>query len=831
MMKKLVALLMALALLCTSIGAFATEEVLEAQSEETVVEETAAAETTEGTPHTGAHTPNGPAKTLKEATCLETGLLEYTCKVCKQLYTEEIPMKDHVKADNLALDSKAPTCSVEGWQEFKCAYEAEPGVTHTFKVPVATISHEVVKKETAATCTTPKTIVETCKNCTWTKTVTEGEALGHVWTDTEKGAAMVGDKDLTLRKEEPATCKAPGYIANYYYCAVCGAYSDKTANEVTTIDQLKHDFEKEFFTYEGEDEEKVCVGGMAGKVTVTDKDVDVYVTDSTNQTIEEGAKGCIHYELKVPTCTEDGYVRVTCAICGDSKEETLKAFGHVWEKDNNKSEPNCVTDGKEVYECTVCHETYQNTLKNLGGHVFDEKKGSTVEYYQKNFLDKTLQKVEAPVLCNDYIVRVYCATAGCKEYQETEKAGNGKHVEGKVLESKAATCTEDGYKLYQCANCDTPVWAPIAHPKDHAWDNGKITTAPTCFDDGVMTYTCTVEGCGATKTEAIPTAGHTKIVIDQKVPTCTAKGWYEEKCAACGTVIVARKEFDVKHTYNLNKEAEILHYVAPTCTGKGEVSYYCTLCHELVEKEVIDALDHDWTEWTVTKEPTCEHVGEKQRTCNRCYDKTAKNPVGIETVTFGQILPHVYEEGVSTQIITKVATCTVDGEYYYSCVNCGKMDPNPVKIEALGHDYYNYDESGKPTNLNIVWDEKTNTFVMKCTREDCGYVKTIEVHNPEYTITTKGSVGTITLKEDCQALSTAYVRIMWKYEFKSGETFTYIDCREVKLSDDGKTGTFKVTGGSAGTGKLLFTSVEVVDDEATADMIMGTYTTYGDKLF
>ena len=43
----------------------------------------------------------------------------------------------------------------------------------------------------------------------------------------------------------------------------------------------------------------------------------------------------------------------------------------------------------------------------------------------------------------------------------------------------------------------------------HTWDAGVITKEPTATEDGVKTYTCTFDGCGATKTEAIPATGET----------------------------------------------------------------------------------------------------------------------------------------------------------------------------------------------------------------------------------------------------------------------------------------------------------------------------------
>lgn len=43
----------------------------------------------------------------------------------------------------------------------------------------------------------------------------------------------------------------------------------------------------------------------------------------------------------------------------------------------------------------------------------------------------------------------------------------------------------------------------------HTWDTGVVTKEPTATEDGEKTYTCTFDGCGATKTEAIPATGET----------------------------------------------------------------------------------------------------------------------------------------------------------------------------------------------------------------------------------------------------------------------------------------------------------------------------------
>lgn len=45
----------------------------------------------------------------------------------------------------------------------------------------------------------------------------------------------------------------------------------------------------------------------------------------------------------------------------------------------------------------------------------------------------------------------------------------------------------------------------------HTWDAGVVTTEPTTESTGVKTYTCTLDGCGATKTETLPKVEQTHV--------------------------------------------------------------------------------------------------------------------------------------------------------------------------------------------------------------------------------------------------------------------------------------------------------------------------------
>ena len=55
----------------------------------------------------------------------------------------------------------------------------------------------------------------------------------------------------------------------------------------------------------------------------------------------------------------------------------------------------------------------------------------------------------------------------------------------------------------------------------------------------------------------------------------------------------------------------------PDCENAGERIRYCSVCGE-PETNVVEALGHDFGEWTVITEPTCTEAGEKTRSCSRC---------------------------------------------------------------------------------------------------------------------------------------------------------------------------------------------------------------------
>lgn len=66
---------------------------------------------------------------------------------------------------------------------------------------------------------------------------------------------------------------------------------------------------------------------------------------------------------------------------------------------------------------------------------------------------------------------------------------------------------------------------------NHDWDNGKLTTEPTCTEEGVKTFTC--KSCGETNTEIVAALSHT--YVETGIPgSCTQRPGTKYVCSRCG---------------------------------------------------------------------------------------------------------------------------------------------------------------------------------------------------------------------------------------------------------------------------------------------------------
>ena len=245
---------------------------------------------------------------------------------------------------------------------------------------------------------------------------------------------------------------------------------------------------------------------------------DTVSADITLYAIWEDAHDWGEWAVTTPaTCTEDGEKTRTCNACGETEKEVIP-IAHTWGEWKTTTDPTCTAEGTKKHVCEVCGKEETDGIPALG-HDFAEE--YTVD------------------------VEPGCETTGsesrhctrCDATTDSREIAALGHTWGEWETVTPPTCTEEGTKKCVCEVCekiktadipatghtfsdawskdDTYHWHAatcghtdeISEKAEHSWDDGVITKQPTCTEDGVMTYTCTV--CEKTKTADIPATGHT----------------------------------------------------------------------------------------------------------------------------------------------------------------------------------------------------------------------------------------------------------------------------------------------------------------------------------
>ncbi len=147
----------------------------------------------------------------------------------------------------------------------------------------------------------------------------------------------------------------------------------------------------------------------------------------------------------------------------------------------------------------------------------------------------------------------------------------------------AKTCDVDGYSLYTCI-CGHSYKADYVEAVGHIYDNGVVTTKPTCTVDGVKTFTCLTCDEGQ-YTETIPQTGHNyDDGVVTKDPTCTTNGVKTFTCANCGDTYTESVDNVKEHDYQL------VVNTSPDTTVCIK-TYKCTICGDTYT-ETVNASGH-----------------------------------------------------------------------------------------------------------------------------------------------------------------------------------------------------------------------------------------------
>ena len=142
----------------------------------------------------------------------------------------------------------------------------------------------------------------------------------------------------------------------------------------------------------------------------------------------------------------------------------------------------------------------------------------------------------------------------------------------------AATCTEQGYTVYTCANCGDSYTDNFVAAKGHTFQD--IIVPATCTHKGYVTHFCTT--CGYEYSDTfVDETGH-DYTDEVTAPTCTEQGYTTHTCNTCGYSYKDSYVEALGHTY-----AE--EVTAPTCTEGGYTIYTCETCGEVIIGDLLDA--------------------------------------------------------------------------------------------------------------------------------------------------------------------------------------------------------------------------------------------------
>lgn len=223
--------------------------------------------------------------------------------------------------------------------------------------------------------------------------------------------------------------------------------------------------------------------------------------------------------VTAPTCTEKGYTKHVCTVCGASYTDSeTDALGHDYQ--STVIAPTCTAKGYTKHTCTRCGTSYMDSEKAALGHSYQNT-------------------VVAPTCTAKGYTRHTCSRCGTS-YTDSEKAALGHSYQNTVT---APTCTAKGYTKHTCTRCGTGYT-----------DSGKAALGHKLTKTAAKKATCTKAGnnaywtcsrCGKVFSDAkgtkattaaqqqIKATGHSYKTVTTKA-TPSKNGSIRTTCKNCG---------------------------------------------------------------------------------------------------------------------------------------------------------------------------------------------------------------------------------------------------------------------------------------------------------
>ena len=235
--------------------------------------------------------------------------------------------------------------------------------------------------------------------------------------------------------------------------------------------------------------------------------------------------------------------------------------------------------------------------------------------------------------------------------------------------------------------------AELLHVGHETQCNGKTVTLTLTADEETTNGLITLE-YDATKLTLTEASGKALLNSFHEEAGCLTFGYANQEAIPAGSVLATvtftaeadtEAEFEVttlennedypgkvEHiTVTVPEHDYIVSVVPATCEAGGYTLYTCRNCGESYKDHLTDALGHDWSAWTETREPTCTEAGEETRTCANCNETETRS---------------VAAKGHTLKDTVVAATCTTEGYTLHECTVCGYSYRDTV-TPALGHQW------------------------------------------------------------------------------------------------------------------------------------------------
>lgn len=576
--------------------------------------------------------------------------------------------------------------------------------------------------------------------------------------------------------EKPATCTETGTVG-HYHCAHCDKDFDHDGNEITdlTIAAFGHD------PVEVQGQQATCTEAGYTAGTKCDRCGELITAHKTEEALGHEP---VKIDGQAPTCTDSGVSDCyTCSRCnkysltltgeyvGDSAEDVrqiLPANGHSYGDWTVGEAATCTEKGYQKRDCEVCGNTEKSDLDivaHKSGLILGKKATCTEDGYSDCYQCSMCGKFSLTEQ-GEY-------TGNSAEDVRTTETSNG-HSFGDWSTFQEATEELPGKESRTCLVCfyvefkDTPV-------ADHDWDVWQDR------GDGYHVRTCKTH---PDQQQVEPCAYESNGEFHEA--TCTEGEYTVYVCGVCNHRNETVHGEPLGHS--LGAWVATIEKDVQDSPSDEHVHKHTRICERCKEESTRETEECELKN-AVEVAATCITAAYTRTTCDDCgsIHEEITAPANGHSLTYthkfyGSILhcghvavcancDYTLEEDCKSEVIQHEATCETDRYSEYTCSVCHQGKNISESGTALGH----------KIEIKFVGDFNAPKHQRKCVRDGCSFEVTeaCEITSVE-TLPTCTQSGTVSkackvclyyATENSDAQSVGHV---WSSYTSDDETHTHI---------------------------------------------------------